>query len=677
MIATELRPVNRNPTFLGLTIFSITLFRSHLMKIRIEITKGSDSGREFVLGPNEQLTIGRGGESAIQMSDLLISREHCEVKCDGKRLLLRDLGSTNKTFFVQGSSIEPIEPNKYYQIPHGNSFFAGPESRFTATYLPSVSAPATNAPPVNTTAPAPPVSSDGSNSRGNFSSSIETQPGSDWENSSIFNLLGDYPQHAKSLDTDLKPSVNSSEPGEPHPTLPASPKFQDPEAYELGSIAAPQNQGMAGREQVFEPTSSDPSKHGDARPEPLNQEDPSGHNGPSAFCVSAEPHQNVPPSVLRQAYASPPNPPASSDSAPNPADSYEDASIAPPHLQGIGRSHEQVKDVHDDSSGSTPKGNDSKEHRPTPAPARVPPPVEPKGSFDAFSSSVLNKSIAVPGHVYQARQPNAANPSQFASAFASAVPLEIPQQAVAPQENQLAPEPIDHNSGTAQHNGLHFHTGGDFSQLDGLIAELTQQMKPVYCVDFSRLEIEAPTEKPLGATSQDQVPAESGGGSHSSGGSAFEIEDEDEDQGQPAAEDQAAPAKLVGTPLFDFLPEGHQHNGPVLLAQSELNCGLSDVWGHDAMVVFFGPESAKVNDHLKQLLHTNIQTGKQFKGMFGFCWPSVLHTLFESQGQDQVKRVFGDAISHVLLEDPQQRHVWNLVALTDQMGSLQSLKNSR
>ena len=660
------------------------------MKIRIEITKGTNSGREFELNSNEQLIIGRGGDSEIQMTDLLISREHCEVKCDGMQLLLRDLGSTNKTFLVQGGKIEPVEPGKYYQIIHGASFFAGPESRFTATYLPSVPSQAQVAethiaePP--DTPNASPAGSRGSSSGGNFSNSIEIQPGSEWGQSSIFNLLGDFPQNAKSLDTDINSNAHSSEPRKPDPAPPASPQFQDAEVYDSGSIAAPQNQGGIGRAQVFEQAPHDTPGHRQTMPEPPIheppiQEHPSGNKGSSAFSMSIETQADSSPQAPDREYASPPSPPASTDQPEY--SSFEDASIAPPHLQGIGEMREQAGNVHDHptlkSAKPTPKVDDPQGRRPDSE--SVPPAVDEADSHGAFSSSVVHsKSIAAPGQVYEMRKPRVpTNPPPSASAFDASVAPVVPtpiEQVVVPADELPVPESDTRQPKSAQPNGLHFHTGEDLAQLDGLIAELGQKMKPLYCVDFSRLEIEPPTQEPI-AKSIPQEQADDGPSPSKGNESAFDIEDEAETETQPAGETQAEPAKLIGTPLFDFLPEGHQQNGPMLLAQPELNFSLSDAWEQDAMVVFFGPAPEAITAHLKKLLHTNIQTGKKFKGMFGFCWPSVLHTLFESQGEDQVKRVFGEAVSHVLLEDPQQRHAWNLVALSDQANSLQSLENDR
>ena len=658
------------------------------MKIRIEITKGPDSGREFVLDSNQRLTIGRGGESEIRMTDGLISREHCEVNCDGHHLLLCDLGSTNKTFLAYGSRIEPVEPKKIYKVEHQSSFFAGPESRFTATYLPSETVSdrdepiRENLPSENTSESEPPSSSSGGNSAaGNFSNSIDVQPGS-FGASSIFNLLGDVPHSASSVQFNTRPS----EPTKPAPIqsdhAPQRPQQrEDLGAFDSSSIAAPQNQGGSRREQ---PQAHPPK---DVRPQTKSRDVP-----PTIEYYPQDDDSNVFSNSLETQHGNPPKAPRSSEEqssppknffTPNPraANPIDNGSIVPPHLQGVGKAREQVGETHDaEILKSTPVVEKPKKNRPPSSPA---PETDRDDDSNVFSSSAHNKSIAAPGHVYEMRRPAedlpASAPSQNSSAFEASVHHPVlPQQDMSgvTRETPLAAEPITRQSKTEQHNGLHFHTGTESAQLDGLIAELAVKAAPIYCVDFSRLEIDPPVEKPAAEpTGKAPTTAETDKKLKpiKVNESAFEDDSEDEDMLGLGTEKQTTPAKLIGTPLFDFLPEGHKQNGPILLTQPELNCGLANAWGHDAVVVFFGPDPIATTEHLKTLLHTNVQTGKIFKGMFGFCWPSVLHTLFESQGEDQVKRVFGDTISHILLEDPQQRYAWNLVALSDQTGAVQSL----
>lgn len=647
------------------------------MKIRIEITKGPDSGREFVLNSNERLTIGRGGEAEIQMTDTLISREHCEIKCDGKRVLLRDLGSTNKTFMVQRDAIEAIVPEKVYPVADGGSFFAGPESRFTTTLLSA--APSSRQPssvPRN-----PPKPNNPSVSSGNFSNSIENFPGVvSSGDSSISNLLGPIPT------TNPNESVQIN-------TQPPQPTYE----HHAGSIAPPNQQGQSGQfhsppiEEAPKPPISPPQTQPNQPqvnvPPPPSEED-SGIFSRSIEAVRPAPPRPLPPA---ENYSSPPpaNPrppqridPQSDYSTPG----IESQSIVPVHLQGGGPLREQVGEAIDDEYlKSTPKidwQDDSQKQD------QSPPPKTPVDSRMLNRDSVDRDSIAQPNQIYPQREPVENSQIQNYNAFDSIAPVGHSQPdhpnpqsppKVAPETLHAPPETPDN----LQSNGLYFHTGKDAAQLTALIAEISATAKPLYCVDFTRLEIDPPGSEPSPAdadaaspTPEDthQSPITESATAPSS--SAFELDDDVEAEAKtnstPA--DAVESACLIGTPLFDFLPVGHEHHGPILLTQDELPCPVEAAWENDAMIVIFSQDPDATLEHLKKLLHTNLQTGKQFKGMFGFCWPSVLHSLLETQGKDQVARIFGEAISFILLEDPQQRFAWNLVAFEDLTNQFQTLK---
>lgn len=688
------------------------------MKIRIEITKGPDSGREFVLSSNDRLTIGRGGEAEIQMSDELISREHCEIKSDGMRLLLRDLGSTNKTFLAQGNIIDSIEPKQFYEVTHGNSFFAGPESRFTATYLADIPSQ-----PQNTQAPEPPPIAPGEKpAGGNFSNSIQFQSGgAEWADSSIFNLLGRVPQ-GNSLEDSCEFNNPSPPPGQQYPNPVQNPQPSQPadyHDYERGSISAPSDQGFLGREQAREQIYESPPNDRNIDqvppsqvPRPPAQNTPPQNEDSGVFSRSIDGRpfvspQDAPPRALPPheqtpaPYEEPPTRRSQAPIEPPPRSSnpIENESIVPPHLQGIGHMREQVEEQHDDSYlKSTPKIADPKRKKAPPtlrAPEKHPQnPREPAvGPGNAFSESI-GHSIATPGRVYESRPPvRPAEPTNMRTknSIEPAPQTEPVLRQEVPTVLAATPE-----STREQENGLFFHTSMDLANLDGLMAELSAQSHPIFCVDFSRLEIEPPTREVANqAPASEKVPNEpeevkpQSAPPQNGGESAFELESDDDNsvfeldeevekkaESNSGATGNAEKPKLIGVPLFDFLPKGHKQNGPLLLSQPQFKCSLADVWQQDAVVIFFGPDPRAVTEHLQKLLHTNIQTGKQFKGMFGFCWPSVLHSLFEVQGSEQVKHVFGESITHVLLEDPLQRHAWNLVARSDQTGSIKALINN-
>ncbi len=181
----------------------------HTMKIRITITGGPNSGRDYFLKPNESLIVGRGSDAGIDLeNDGFVSRSHCEISHDGTNLCLTDLGSANETFVLQGKKIVAIKANSTRIIDNGTVFFVGPESQFTVTYEFENTTP----PPAHPT----PLS-------GNFSRSIEAPLS---------------PSDRKSL---ASPPVES--PVAPINSSPVIPSTPSPEPQFFGdSIAAPQQQ---------------------------------------------------------------------------------------------------------------------------------------------------------------------------------------------------------------------------------------------------------------------------------------------------------------------------------------------------------------------------------------------------------------------------------------------------
>lgn len=68
--------------------------------LALVVTEGPDCGREFLLTPMN-VKIGRQAQSHIRLKDPKVSREHAVLQYYGKKraFLLRDLGSTNGTFY--------------------------------------------------------------------------------------------------------------------------------------------------------------------------------------------------------------------------------------------------------------------------------------------------------------------------------------------------------------------------------------------------------------------------------------------------------------------------------------------------------------------------------------------------------------------------------------------------
>jgi hypothetical protein len=77
-------PLSASPT--GRVINSVTLEEGDLAVL----------GR---LKDKESVTMGRANECGIKVAHAVMSRQHLEIKLDGNVLLLKDLGSTNGTFY--------------------------------------------------------------------------------------------------------------------------------------------------------------------------------------------------------------------------------------------------------------------------------------------------------------------------------------------------------------------------------------------------------------------------------------------------------------------------------------------------------------------------------------------------------------------------------------------------
>jgi pSer/pThr/pTyr-binding forkhead associated (FHA) protein len=63
-------------------------------RARLKVVNGPDLGSVFVVTAN-QITMGRGEENDIILSDLKASRKHAELAWDNEKWIVRDLGSAN------------------------------------------------------------------------------------------------------------------------------------------------------------------------------------------------------------------------------------------------------------------------------------------------------------------------------------------------------------------------------------------------------------------------------------------------------------------------------------------------------------------------------------------------------------------------------------------------------
>ena len=70
----------------------------------LTVESGPQAGLTYVLGPGNTVA-GRGGECAIFLADVTVSREHARFSVDASGLSVTDLASTNGTY-VNGSRYE-------------------------------------------------------------------------------------------------------------------------------------------------------------------------------------------------------------------------------------------------------------------------------------------------------------------------------------------------------------------------------------------------------------------------------------------------------------------------------------------------------------------------------------------------------------------------------------------
>jgi DNA-binding response OmpR family regulator len=97
------------------------------------------TGREHLLA-SETITVGRGVENDIVVTSRRVSREHAQVRKEGRRVILIDLGSTNGTFLNGERVLAPVELRDGDSVSIGDVVLAfhDPESTFLETPFPAL-----------------------------------------------------------------------------------------------------------------------------------------------------------------------------------------------------------------------------------------------------------------------------------------------------------------------------------------------------------------------------------------------------------------------------------------------------------------------------------------------------------------------------------------------------------
>jgi len=88
------------------------------MQAYLRVTAGPDAGRTFDLTEGVTLTIGRGEKSDTRLTDMVVSRMHCELKWEEGKFTLVDLDSVGGTL-VDGRKI------KEHTLKHDQDFQIG------------------------------------------------------------------------------------------------------------------------------------------------------------------------------------------------------------------------------------------------------------------------------------------------------------------------------------------------------------------------------------------------------------------------------------------------------------------------------------------------------------------------------------------------------------------------
>ncbi|MFN8051137.1 MAG: FHA domain-containing protein [Acidimicrobiales bacterium] len=71
------------------------------------VIRGTNAGSRFALD-QPVTTIGRHPESTVFLDDVTVSRRHAEVRADGDRFVLSDVGSLNGTY-VNGDRVDEAQ----------------------------------------------------------------------------------------------------------------------------------------------------------------------------------------------------------------------------------------------------------------------------------------------------------------------------------------------------------------------------------------------------------------------------------------------------------------------------------------------------------------------------------------------------------------------------------------
>ena len=106
---------------------SLDLFSRNGSGASLVVTAGSDRGREFILDATRRMTVGRGLDNDIVLTDLTVSRKHFDLSFDATdgspRWVLSDRGSGNGSLINDRVEDEPFVLNHNDRIEIGQTEF--------------------------------------------------------------------------------------------------------------------------------------------------------------------------------------------------------------------------------------------------------------------------------------------------------------------------------------------------------------------------------------------------------------------------------------------------------------------------------------------------------------------------------------------------------------------------
>ncbi len=107
-------------------------------QFRLVIERGGTVGRSIELNPTAKVRIGKAPENDLVIDHPTVSRYHCEIRSDGERYLVADVGSTNGTF-LDGSQVREayLRPNAL--IEAGDVLLRFQSEQATVNIAPSLS----------------------------------------------------------------------------------------------------------------------------------------------------------------------------------------------------------------------------------------------------------------------------------------------------------------------------------------------------------------------------------------------------------------------------------------------------------------------------------------------------------------------------------------------------------